>query len=60
MEIKGDKEMKYNCGHESSVIIMDNNVLSILAWMDWKETDGFEGNKSKCFNCWCKESEVRK
>ena len=46
---------KYKCGHESEVIIMDSNPLSISAYLNWKDTVGFDGNKSKCFDCYCKE-----
>lgn len=48
--------MKYKCGHKSKPIIMDNNPLSISAYLEWKETAGFEGDKSKCFDCWTKNS----
>ena len=46
---------KYKCEHESNIIIMDTNVLSISAWLTWKDTVGFEGDKSKCWECYCKE-----
>jgi len=44
---------KYKCGHEVNTIIMQDSILSITSWMDWKDTKGFNGDKSECFDCWC-------
>lgn len=53
---KGEQKMtNYKCGHESNLIITNSNPLSISAWLEWKETVGFEGDKSECFECWCEE-----
>jgi len=46
---------KYKCGHETETIILDDNELSTSAWIDWSESVGVFGNKSKCFNCYCEE-----
>lgn len=46
---------EYNCGHKSEVVILDDNVLSMTAYFEWVETVGFDGDKSQCFNCWCKD-----
>jgi len=46
---------KYKCGHKSSIIIMDSNLLNMSAWMDWKESVGFDGDKSMCWECWCRK-----
>lgn len=49
--------VKYNCGHETDgVIILDNSILSITAWLEWSETLGINGDKSQCWECFCKES----
>jgi len=48
------EEDKYKCGHKGETIILDSNLLSITAWLEWKDTVGFDGDKSMCFNCWCK------
>ena len=49
-------KVKYKCGHESDgIIILDNNELSMLAWIDWSESVGVFGDKSICFDCYCKE-----
>lgn len=46
---------KYNCGHVSEIIICDSSSLSIAAWLEWKDTVGFDGDKSQCWECWCNE-----
>jgi hypothetical protein len=51
------KKTKYGCGHESGPVILDDNPLSIAAYEEWRETVGFDGDKSECFNCFCKEPE---
>lgn len=48
------KMVKYKCGHNTNgVIIMDSNPLSISAYLDWKDSVGFEGDSSQCFDCYC-------
>ena len=46
---------KYKCGHESDVIILDSNLMSLSAWMEWNETVGLNGTKEKCWECFCEE-----
>lgn len=46
---------KYKCGHEIDIVILDSNELSFAAWTEWKESDGYEGSKELCWDCWCKE-----
>jgi len=46
---------KYKCGHESESIVMDNNIMSLSAYIEWVVTVGWNGDSSKCFDCWCKE-----
>lgn len=50
----------YKCGHEKNVIFLNSNPLSISAYLDWVETTGYYGNKSQCFNCYCKKEKVKK
>jgi len=66
-EIKENKDkkhlakghVKYGCGHETDgVLILDSNELSMAAYLEWSESEGIFGNKSKCFECWCKETEI--
>ena len=45
--------VKYKCGHEGEVIILNNNELSINAFLMWKD----EGNK-QCWECYCKEDKL--
>lgn len=46
---------KYKCGHETEgIIILDDNELSMMAWIDWSESVGVFGDKSVCFDCYCK------
>lgn len=48
---------KYACGHECVTVIMDSNdVLSFAAYFDWKETTGFDGDMSECFDCYCERN----
>jgi len=37
------------------VVICDSNPLTISAYLEWKDTVGFDGDKSKCWNCYCDE-----
>lgn len=48
----------YGCGHKGEPVVLDDNEVSAVAYFEWKESAGFEGDKSKCFKCWCKESTV--
>lgn len=51
------KEPFYKCGHGRTMVIMDCNPLSISAWYEWKDSVGWEGDKTQCWECWCdKES----
>ena len=45
----------YACGHDSDIILLDNNALSLSAWMEWRDSVGFNGDKSMCWDCWCKK-----
>ncbi len=45
----------YKCGHSQDILILDNNSLSIIAYLEWDETVGLHGDKSRCFDCWSKK-----
>lgn len=45
---------KYKCSHECDTIIMNNDIIGLSIYMDWKDTKGFDGDKSECFDCYCK------
>lgn len=48
----------YKCGHKTNgVIILDDNILSMTAYLDWVDSVGLNGDKTKCWECYCKESE---
>ena len=50
--------VKYKCGHETDgVIILDDNILSMSAYLDWEDSVGVNGDRSKCWECYCKDSE---
>ncbi len=41
----------YKCGHERKKIFIRKNLVDYLLYMRWKESTGFEGDKSECFQC---------
>jgi hypothetical protein len=45
----------YKCGHERGIVILDDSPLCFAAYLAWKDTKGFDGDKSLCWPCWCKE-----
>lgn len=48
----------YKCGHQShGMIIIDSNVLSYSAYLTWVDSTGISGDRSQCWECYCKESE---
>ena len=49
------KSVYYKCGHNRKPVFLSNGDISYAAYLQWKETVGFEGNKSKCWECFCKE-----
>jgi len=48
--------MKYKCGHKTNgVIIMDDNEMSMMVYLDWVHSKGFKGSSEQCFDCFIKE-----
>lgn len=48
--------MRYKCGHKTSgVVILDSDVLSMSEYTDWSQTVGIFGDRTKCWECWCKK-----
>ncbi|MBI2135730.1 hypothetical protein HYU06_01525 [Candidatus Woesearchaeota archaeon] len=45
----------YKCGHNPIVIPTDSNHLTLSAWLGWKDTTGFDGDKTMCWKCWCEK-----
>ena len=32
---------------------MDDSPLSLAAYLEWKDSAGFDGDHSLCWSCWC-------
>jgi len=45
---------KYKCGHEGDTIITNSDPLTMSAYFTWKNSVGFDGDKTECFACYCK------
>jgi hypothetical protein len=46
----------YKCGHSQDLLILDDNPLSMIAYLEWKDTVGRDGTKELCFGCYLKKS----
>lgn len=46
---------EYKCGHKSETILMNDSVLGLATYLEWKDTCGYDGDKSKCFECYCRD-----
>jgi hypothetical protein len=42
----------YKCGHTRDIIILDGNIISYSAYLDWAESVGINGTKELCWDCW--------
>jgi hypothetical protein len=42
----------YKCGHTRDTIILDDNIISYSAYLDWAESVGINGTKELCWDCW--------
>ncbi len=52
--------VKYGCGHNTSgLIVLDSNELSIAGYLVWEESVGLNGDKSQCWECYCKKGEAK-
>lgn len=47
---------KYQCGHETDIIIIAESALSLTAYIEWAQTVGRDGDKTLCWACWIKGS----
>jgi hypothetical protein len=47
---------EYKCGHSTELLILDDNPLSIIAYLEWVNSVGREGTKEFCFDCWSKRT----
>jgi hypothetical protein len=50
---------KYKCGHETKIIILDDNPVCLSAYLIWKDSTGYNGNKTLCWSCWCKDKKEK-
>jgi len=46
---------KYKCGHETDIIVLDSNLLSLAAYFEWLESVGEDGTRELCFECFNKK-----
>jgi len=56
----GTWDTLYGCGHKREILILDNNPLSIAAYLEWREATGPDGDNSQCFACFCEELNRKK
>jgi hypothetical protein len=46
----------YKCGHKTNgVIILDDNLVSMSAYLQWAEEENNLETREKCFDCFLKE-----
>ena len=44
------------CKHETDgIIILEDSILSISAYLVWSESVGVFGDRTICWDCWCKK-----
>jgi len=44
----------YKCGHNRDMIVLDSSILSMSGYLEWKDSVGYNGDKSMCWECYCK------
>lgn len=44
---------KYKCGHEVKELFVTKD-FSFSHYFLWRDTKGFDGDKTLCFSCWLK------
>lgn len=48
--------MRYKCGHKTAEpVILNTDVMSMEAYTDWSKSVGIFGDRTKCWECWCKK-----
>jgi hypothetical protein len=45
----------YKCGHDRGIVILDDDPLCFLAYLEWKDSTGYDGDKTLCWECWCEK-----
>ena len=47
--------IKYKCGHTTDgMIILDDNEMSMLAYLEWAEEENNLETEKECFDCYLK------
>lgn len=46
----------YKCGHEGKPVFLHDNVVEFAVYLTWKDSTGYDGDKSECFPCYCKRT----
>jgi hypothetical protein len=45
--------IKYKCGHKSKgMLIIENSSDTFANYLVWKDSTGFDGDKTECFDCY--------
>lgn len=44
---------KYKCGCKRHIVLLDSNFLSYMVYDEWKDSVGWNGDKSLCWECYC-------
>jgi len=52
MIVKVKKMTMYKCGHESDTVFLEGKKLTMEKFKEWRDTVGYNGNKSLCLKCW--------
>lgn len=47
--------VRYKCGHKGETILMNESILGMATYLTWKDSTGFDGDKSQCFECYLKD-----
>ena len=48
--------MIYKCGHKTNgIIILDENLISLTAYIQWAEEEGNLETQNECFDCYLKK-----
>lgn len=44
----------YKCGHDRKPVFIEDSILTYMEYENWRNTTGFDGDKSECWTCYCK------
>jgi len=47
-------EQFYACGHKPEPVICNSDILTIAAYLEWKDSTGWNGDNTECWACFCK------